>query len=86
MKVPYLMADPSVATPEHPEEDWKIWTVINPAIWMMPWFIVLMIQMWMIHWYALSLPGYGFKDSVRVAEPVAVIAPAPAAPAAPVAQ
>jgi hypothetical protein len=31
------------------------------------WFIVLMVQMWMIHWYALALPGYGWKDSVRVA-------------------
>ncbi|KAA6182407.1 light-harvesting protein [Thiohalocapsa marina] len=75
MKVPYLMADPNVAQPEHPEEDWKIWTVINPATWMMPWFIVLMVQMWMIHTYALALPGYGWKDSVRVKEPVAVVAP-----------
>jgi hypothetical protein len=78
MKVPVMLADPKVAI-EHPEDDWKIWTVINPAIWMMPWFIVLMVQMWMIHTYALGLPGYGFKDSVRVAEPVAVVAPAPEA-------
>ena len=79
MKVPVLFADPSIAAPEHPEEDWKIWTVINPAVWMMPWFIVLMVQMWMIHTYALGLPGYGFKDSVRIKEPVAVVAPAPEA-------
>ncbi|HCS90849.1 MAG: light-harvesting protein [Thiohalocapsa sp. PB-PSB1] len=78
MKVPVLMADPNVVI-EHPEDDWKIWTVINPAVWMMPWFIVLMVQMWMIHTYALALPGYGFKDSVRVAEPVAMVAPAPEA-------
>jgi hypothetical protein len=80
MKVPVLFADPSITAPEHPEDDWKIWTVINPAVWMMPWFIVLMVQMWMIHTYALGLPGYGFKDSVRVKEAVAVVAPAPEAP------
>jgi hypothetical protein len=38
-----------------------------------------MVQMWMIHTYALALPGYGFKDSVRVKEPVAMVAPAPEA-------
>ncbi|QVL46727.1 MAG: light-harvesting protein [Thiocapsa sp.] len=86
MQVPYMMADPSIAKPDHPEEDWKIWTVINPAVWMVPFFFILFIQMWMIHTYALSLPGYGFKDSVRVAEPVAIAAPAPAAPAAPAAE
>jgi hypothetical protein len=79
VKVPYLMADPSVAEPDHPEEDWKIWTVINPATWMVPFFFILFIQMWMIHTYALGLPGYGFKDSVRVAETAAVVAPAPKA-------
>ncbi|MBK5965972.1 light-harvesting protein, partial [Thiocystis minor] len=40
---------------------------------------ILFVQMWMVHSYALSLPGYGFKDSVRVAAPVAVVAPAPLA-------
>ena len=78
MKVPYLMADPSIAQPDHPEEDWKVWTVINPATWMVPFFFILFIQMWMIHWYALSLPGYGWKDSVRV-QTAAVVAPAPQA-------
>ncbi|MBK1619201.1 light-harvesting protein [Lamprobacter modestohalophilus] len=79
MQVPYLMADPTIAKPDHPEEDWKIWTVINPATWMVPFFFILFIQMWLIHTYALSLPGYGFKDSVQVAAPVAVVQPAPAA-------
>jgi hypothetical protein len=40
--------------------------VINPATWMVPFFFILFIQMWMVHSYALSLPGYGFKDSVQV--------------------
>ena len=82
MQVPYMMADATVAVPNHPEEDWKIWTVINPATWMVPFFGILFVQMWMVHSYALSLPGYGFKDSVRVKAPVAVVAPAPAATAA----
>jgi len=83
MKVPYLMADEKIVKIEHPEDDWKIWTVINPATWMVPWFIVLMVQMWMIHTYALALPGYGWKDAAANAyaakNPVAVVAPAPVA-------
>ncbi|NEX17185.1 MAG: light-harvesting protein [Halochromatium sp.] len=67
MQVPYMMADPTVAKPDHPEEDWKIWTVINPAVWMVPFFFILFVQMWMVHSYALSLPGYGFKDSAQAA-------------------
>ncbi len=84
MKVPYLMADPSIAQPDHPEEDWKIWTVINPATWMVPFFAILFVQMWLIHSYALALPGYGWKDSAaanHAARNPAVEAPAPAAPA-----
>ncbi|MBK1693845.1 light-harvesting protein [Chromatium weissei] len=79
MQVPVMLADPSVAAPNHPEEDWKIWTVINPATWMVPFFGILFVQMWMIHSYALALPGYGWKDSVRVKTPAAVVAPAPVA-------
>jgi uncharacterized membrane protein YadS len=42
---------------------------------MVPWFIVLMVQMWLVHSYALSLPGYGFKDSAaKKHQPVAVVA------------
>ena len=79
MTVPYLLADESVKI-EHPEDDWKVWTVINPANWMVPWFIVLMVQMWLVHSYALSLPGYGFKDhAAKLHAPVAVVAPAPVA-------
>jgi hypothetical protein len=65
MKVPYLLADPSIAKPDHPEEDWKIWTVINPATWLVPFFAILFVQMWLIHSYALALPGYGWKDSAQ---------------------
>ncbi|WP_295400049.1 light-harvesting antenna LH1, alpha subunit [uncultured Thiocystis sp.] len=86
MQVPVMFADPNVPAPNHPEEDWKIWTVINPATWMVPFFGILFVQMWMVHSYALSLPGYGFKDSVRVKTPVAVVAPAPVAAPAAVAQ
>ncbi|MBK5965965.1 light-harvesting protein [Thiocystis minor] len=76
MQVPVMFADPNIPAPNHPEDDWKIWTVINPATWMVPFFGILFVQMWLVHSYALSLPGYGFKDSVRVATPVAVVAPA----------
>jgi hypothetical protein len=86
MQVPVMFADPNIPAPNHPEDDWKIWTVINPATWMVPFFGILFVQMWLVHSYALSLPGYGFKDSVRVKTPVAVVAPAPEAAPAAVAQ
>jgi hypothetical protein len=86
MQVPVMFADPNIPAPNHPEEDWKIWTVINPANWMVPFFGILFVQMWLVHSYALSLPGYGFKDSVRVKTPVAVVAPAPVAAPAAIAQ
>ena len=50
------MAEQQIARPKNPEDDWKIWLVLNPATWLMPiLFAVLSIAL-AVHWMVFSLP------------------------------
>jgi hypothetical protein len=54
------------------EQDYRIWLVVDPAKWLMPMFIALLLLVIAIHSYALSLPGQGWTlKSHGKAAPVA---------------
>jgi light-harvesting complex 1 alpha chain len=53
------MAD-QIAKPSNPNDDWKIWLVVNPANWLMPIFFAVLFVVVMIHKVVLSIPGFGF--------------------------
>jgi light-harvesting protein B-800-850 alpha chain len=61
------------------ENDYKFWLVVNPATWLIPTFIVLMLLAVLVHVVAFSLDGQGWHAPAPAA---AEAAPAPAAPAA----
>ena len=41
------MAD--VAKPKNPEDDWKVWLVVNPATWLMPILFAVLVLGIAIH-------------------------------------
>ncbi len=45
--------------PKNPEDDWKVWLVVNPAVWLMPILFAVLIVALVVHSYVISL-GYGF--------------------------
>lgn len=49
-----------VAKPRNPEDDWKIWLVVNPATWLMPIFYALLVLGIAVHWVVFAV-GLGWK-------------------------
>jgi light-harvesting complex 1 alpha chain len=68
-----------IAKPKNPDDDWKVWLVVNPGTWLMPIFFALLVLGLAVHAYVLNLPQYTWGKAA--AAPVAATAPAPAAPA-----
>ncbi|QGU33605.1 light-harvesting antenna LH1, alpha subunit [Thermochromatium tepidum] len=50
----------NVAKPRNPEDDWKIWLVVNPATWLMPIFYALLVLAIAVHAVVFSV-GLGWK-------------------------
>ncbi len=48
-----------IKKPKNPEDDWKVWMVVNPATWLMPILFAVLATVLIIHWVLLSL-GFGF--------------------------
>ncbi|NEV64784.1 light-harvesting antenna LH1, alpha subunit [Thiorhodococcus minor] len=63
------------------EQDYKFWMVVNPATWLIPTFMVLILTALLVHVYAFSLEGQGFSAQPEAAPAVEAAAPAEAAPA-----
>jgi light-harvesting protein B-800-850 alpha chain len=63
------------------EQDYRIWLVLNPAVWLVPILAAVLVIALGVHTMVFSLPEYAW--SADEAAPVAVEAPAEAvAPAA----
>ena len=44
----------------NPQDDWKIWLVINPATWLVPIWITALVVAVVIHVAAIGSPKYNF--------------------------
>ena len=65
------------------EQDYRIWLVLNPAVWLFPILAAVLVIALGVHTMVFSLPQYAWlADEAAVVE----AAPAPAVEAAPVAE
>jgi hypothetical protein len=65
------------------EQDYRFWLVVNPAKWLLPIFVAVVLVAVAIHGYAFSLPGKSWTLKKHHVHHGRVVAPrAPAAPAA----
>jgi hypothetical protein len=61
------------------EQDYRIWLVVNPAIWLVPILAATLVIALGVHAMVFSLPEYSWSQPAPAAEaPAAVEAPAPA--------
>jgi hypothetical protein len=54
------MAEQQIARPKNPEDDWKVWTVVDPAIWLMPILITVLLIALAVHNFVLGSAKYNF--------------------------
>jgi light-harvesting protein B-800-850 alpha chain len=61
------------------EQDYRFWLVVNPARWMIPMAVTVLVVAVLVHLVAYSLPGQGYPRghaAKAAAAPVAAEAPA----------
>jgi hypothetical protein len=54
------MAEQQITRPRNPEDDWKFWLVCDPAVWLMPILIVVLLVALAVHSVVLSSAKYNF--------------------------
>jgi hypothetical protein len=54
------MADQTIPRPKNPEDDWKVWLVVNPATWLMPILFAVLIIALAVHTMVFSLASYSW--------------------------
>jgi light-harvesting complex 1 alpha chain len=67
-----------IARPKNPEDDWKVWLVLNPATWLVPILAAVLVIALAVHTTVFSSP-YGEAWFGSDAPVVVEVAPAPAA-------
>lgn len=51
------MAEQQIPRPKNPEDDWKIWLILNPATWLMPILLAVLVIALGVHWMVFSNPA-----------------------------
>ena len=49
----------NIAKPKNPDDDWKIWLVVNPATWLMPILFTVLLVAIAVHWVVFAV-GLGW--------------------------
>lgn len=49
-----------IQKPKNPEDDWKIWLVLNPATWLVPILAAVLVIALSVHAVILALPAYSW--------------------------
>ncbi len=53
------MSDVKITAPKNPDDDWKVWLVLNPATWLMPIFFALLVIALALHAVVFKM-GFGW--------------------------
>lgn len=54
------MAEQQIARPRNPDDDWKVWLVCNPSVWLMPILITVLLTALAVHSVVLGSAKYNF--------------------------
>lgn len=54
------MSDVKIAKPKNPDDDWKVWLVLNPAKWLMPILFAVLIIALILHSVVFEM-GFGWS-------------------------
>lgn len=54
------MAEYRPNKPKNPEDDWKVWLVLDPGKWLVPIWVTALVVALLIHGYVLSSAKYAF--------------------------
>ncbi|MGB5834747.1 MAG: light-harvesting antenna LH1, alpha subunit [Thiohalocapsa sp.] len=46
--------------PKNPQDDWKVWLVVNPSTWLMPILFAVLVIALAVHQMVFSLPQYSW--------------------------
>jgi light-harvesting complex 1 alpha chain len=49
-----------IKKPKNPEDDWKVWLVVNPGTWLMPILFAVLVIALAVHALVLHLPQYSW--------------------------
>ncbi|MBK1719694.1 light-harvesting antenna LH1, alpha subunit [Thiocystis violacea] len=60
------------------ENDYKFWLVVNPATWLIPTLIAVLVTALLVHGVAFSLEGQGWHAAAPAAVEAAPVEAAPA--------